>query len=179
MAALTEDPCFPAYWLDGLISELQEKGYAVRDGVSQLSGADPLEARNEAAARRGEMKEATISTGKSMHSLRTKKFNHESFSLFVLYNHQNKIGSNCNRNQQPTPRPRDFPGLKNEAEASKRSDRSTFLKLGDPELAAESPNLSLHARWVDALREALEAKLELGMEKATLMLAEYPGGGAR
>jgi len=123
-------PAIPPEWIAALAAEVMEKGFAIRDGVSALSGADPVACRAEAESRRGDMKAATISTGTA-----------------------------------------------NEAVASKRSDRVSFLKPAD-ELAADCPSLARHAAWVDALRVGLEGAAPLGMEKSTLMLAEYPGGGS-
>jgi SM-20-related protein len=70
-------------------------------------------------------------------------------------------------------------GLSNEAAKEKRSDKVAFLKLKDPALPEDAPQLHAHALWVDGLRERLEEKLEYSMETSTLMLAEYPSGGTR
>jgi SM-20-related protein len=67
-------------------------------------------------------------------------------------------------------------GLANENDESKRSDRVTFLKVNEVQ---DSPNFAQHIRWMEQVRENLEIKLKLGMEKSTFMLAEYPGEGAR
>jgi hypothetical protein len=131
MAALLDaPPPFAAEWLAALSAEVMTKGFAVRDGISSMSGVDPAACRSEAESRRVDMKTATISTGTS-----------------------------------------------NAAESSKRSDRVSFLKP-DADLAAASPHLFKHVAWVEALRAGLEAAAPLGTEKATFMLAEYPGGAA-
>jgi Rps23 Pro-64 3,4-dihydroxylase Tpa1-like proline 4-hydroxylase len=121
---------YPEDFLSALVADLDAAGFAVRDGISRLSGADPVACRAEAEARRGNMSPATISTGTS-----------------------------------------------NVVEVSKRSDVVEFLKFSKDAdadaLSAESPALAAHAGWVVGLRGALEERLKLGMQSASLMLAEY------
>lgn len=123
-------------FIDGLVSELDEVGYAIRDEISLLSGADWRKARREAETRRSAMADATISEG-----------------------------------------------MTNVAEKSKRSDRVEFISVVKPEhltsLREASPNLYAHVSWIEILREKLEKAFDLGMEKSTFMLAEYPGGGTK
>ena len=55
----------PQSFFDELASEVEAKGYAIRDGVSSHSGVDPAACRAEAEHRRPQMAMATISTGVS------------------------------------------------------------------------------------------------------------------
>lgn len=52
-----------AAFFDALSSEVTEQGYAIRDGVSALSGVSPMVCRAEAEEKREAMSFATISTG--------------------------------------------------------------------------------------------------------------------